>query len=241
MKPPHAQWKKVFSRLVRHLWYTQAYVNTNPIHGENSGLRIDLRCRWVPSTCVLFVLPPSCLQHQHKSESKAGNQVTHIVTVVCAVVKAERCRNISPVVSPKWNSGGKSRHAACFLKTSRWESSSVPDFAAGKGRRRQKIMEMWKHLLKLIIDTTECLISEFWGFWHISVQKKKLWTHWRGTGFCLFWFPRRGPSSQRCLSRLCSQGRSPGASHHAHEWWSWSKLLDIQKEDERFAMHLEHF
>lgn len=92
MKPPHARWKKVLSRLVRHLWYTQAYVNTNPVHGENSGLRIDLRCRWVPSTCVLFVLPPLCLQHQHKSESKAGNQVTHIVTVVCAVVKAERCR-----------------------------------------------------------------------------------------------------------------------------------------------------
>lgn len=164
----------------------------------------------------LYCPPSFASVSGHKSEREAGNQATHFyVLYVCVCADRQRWGRPSPVTCPKWNSGGKLRHEACFLNVSRWDSSIVPDFAAGRRRMREKWMQMLKHLLKSIK-------VGFFIYW----CAEKLWTHWRGTWFCPFWLPCLGRASQRYQARVCSQGRSPCAAQHAHEWWNCSKLFD---------------
>lgn len=70
--------KKVFSsHLSRHLWYT---------HGcwiqiwVTSDLRIDFRCRWHILYCSSSFF--ASVSSGHRSETEAGNQVTHISSLL---------------------------------------------------------------------------------------------------------------------------------------------------------------
>lgn len=167
------------------------------------------------SSCIMrFLYCPSSFASVsgHKSEREAGNQATYFyVLYVCVLTEMRQTLTCDLSKVELWR---EVEARSLFLERLQMRLLCRPRLCCRTETDEGKVNANVKTSIKIY----ESGIFTYWC-------AEKLWTHWRGTWFCPFWLHRLCRASQRYQPRVCSQGRSPCASQHAHEWWNCSKLF----------------
>lgn len=173
----------------RHLWYTQAHLNKN-VNNASVFCRCEAQVSTIHSVCVVFIVP-FLLQLWHQGTSlKERQEITlHTVWLLWR-------RQRDTTESHLWFHQSGNQWGSWGTRPVSWK---LPGESHPKSH---SLLQDREEEREVHVNVKPSFFPFFLFAFYISAC-----THWRGTGFCLFWFRPLCPPSQKCPSRLCSQGR----------------------------------